>query len=1239
MMDPPSGIDLSKKLLSGPVTALESVTISSDTSVIFRASSCLVICSTLSCINCTSTNDIDVVVFETQNILGLKCLQVKHDLSCHMGQVAAFGDKSLSILEWSYDSVRNTPLHVKKLCAFESLDDLVLDCSIAKFNSSSAKTLILIGYAHNFVDVLDLSVAISSTQSFQLTRLLRLECPVRCVLFSLSFAPPLDNYNTLDDGLMVASGTAFGKILLWKIRTLNVDISDLRNSHVADIHRTLHGHEGVVFKIRWSIISKEGSTHNRIASVSDDRTVRIWDVNSGTLLYVGWGHISRLWDVAFLHSKEFNHSKLEQSQSPFPSSIVTCSEDGTVKLWNLPTPLLDSCDPPSHPEQLECLCTMRGHASDVWCIVSAIEDKVVISGGNDSLIRIWPLSSHMVSSSERFNPFPVSFLPIPDWNSSLPLSYGDAEGDSKISSEYRETEGTILSDQSEALADVEVRPEVKSSRRQNGVCALKLSPNCQWLVVILVDGKIWMKRHDCNEAVSKIWHQLCDLRKGTTGADVYFPPTNASSAFVVVAHPDGSISQVYVNMLNDKEGEKIEKREPNNFFVRTHTFYAHSTRVINLWCVSSLHSVMVVTASTQGSIRVWQISPDQITSWQEQSVISDPLLLFSFVTGRQLIATCVCVCSGSKIINAKMESQDWLAVGDVKGGISFFELSNTHDVNSIPHVFGKVIDHKDVAPQHYIHHAHGKEAVSAICALRIEKEDERREETLCSLGHDGYLNLYRLTLDLSSSYPFQSHYKIYNRISTLPIKSPLHVFLPTLPSAYSNTSIFNRLYIGGFTGSTYFVIDLNKIQIMRVKGGGWKRPHTASLVHFLTPPSPAWSDFAHPSPRVAFVCACPVGSTSTTLQIIDSYSLSNLSSHRALSFDPTLTTPSALSLPTAFGTPSLGRVGYCGVMMDARFEREEGSWIIVGGEEGSIKVLFAPNTKEKSAHSAIQGTSDLILHQEVFMSQNASVKSLSVAFEDYQEDETHYKGRKSGRGIIIGGGGKLGYCVWTFSLGNSAMHQLLSIGCEGTTWKHATQDHRILSTSCSFLYSNLVSNFVKSTYLITLSDSRGHVFLCRCECDYADYTSSVSRTNFQIIEEVIVGSSPIVASDIQVVSCDGGERSRDIDQHRVEYAFGVFGDTSGIVSLWFLPHSSSPEGPTKVPSPNDIPSTSLCILSYEAHSMGSNAVSFRMRRCDQLKKKVEGEIKEEWEFFICSGGDDQAISLCKGVLSFDESVR
>jgi WD40 repeat protein len=78
----------------------------------------------------------------------------------------------------------------------------------------------------------------------------------------------------------------------------------------------LEGHEELVSSVSFS---PDGT---QIVSASDDNTVRIWDVATGTQLRVLEGHKSRVDSVSF---------------SPDGTQIVSGSWDNTVRVWDVGT--------------------------------------------------------------------------------------------------------------------------------------------------------------------------------------------------------------------------------------------------------------------------------------------------------------------------------------------------------------------------------------------------------------------------------------------------------------------------------------------------------------------------------------------------------------------------------------------------------------------------------------------------------------------------------------------------------------------------------------------------------------------------------------------------------------------------------------------------------------------------------------------------------------------------------------
>lgn len=135
-----------------------------------------------------------------------------------------------------------------------------------------------------------------------------------------------------------------------------------RNTQEAGIpaglkHRySLRGHGGIIFRVAWSPDGR------RLASSSKDRTVGIWDVETGKVLHMLKG--PWLWanTVAW---------------SPDSKTLAVGSPDATVQLWDAETGRF-----------LEML---HGHHGSVFSLVWSPDGKKLASGSDDNLIRLWDL--------------------------------------------------------------------------------------------------------------------------------------------------------------------------------------------------------------------------------------------------------------------------------------------------------------------------------------------------------------------------------------------------------------------------------------------------------------------------------------------------------------------------------------------------------------------------------------------------------------------------------------------------------------------------------------------------------------------------------------------------------------------------------------------------------------------------------------------------------------------------------
>ena len=228
---------------------------------------------------------------------------------------------------------------------------------------------VAVGLAHNFVEVWALDL--SSCAGEPPERLLRVMCAhERGVLYHMAL-------RETDGVLCVAAGTIYSHILVWELPPGGAPASggSAAQQHAeAIVRERLEGHEGSVYRVRWSPCG------SMLASASDDRTVRLWRLahagQQAMLLWTGWGHEGRVWDVEFCGTRATTSS---------PESIVSCSEDGTARVWD--------------GEQGACLSTLRGHCGKhVWRLAVRRDDEsggsTVVTGGHDSAVKLWALPRH-----------------------------------------------------------------------------------------------------------------------------------------------------------------------------------------------------------------------------------------------------------------------------------------------------------------------------------------------------------------------------------------------------------------------------------------------------------------------------------------------------------------------------------------------------------------------------------------------------------------------------------------------------------------------------------------------------------------------------------------------------------------------------------------------------------------------------------------------------------------------------
>jgi WD40 repeat protein len=145
----------------------------------------------------------------------------------------------------------------------------------------------------------------------------------------------------IENGNKIVSGSNDKTIKIW-------------NSESGECLDTLTGHTGAVTSI--AIIQKSMI----IVSGSDDKTIKLWNSITGICLHTLIGHSLGIRTLAII---------------PNSMIIVSGSDDKTIKVWD-------------YIEET-CLQTLIGHTDLVNCIIVNSDGNKIISGSSDGTIKIW----------------------------------------------------------------------------------------------------------------------------------------------------------------------------------------------------------------------------------------------------------------------------------------------------------------------------------------------------------------------------------------------------------------------------------------------------------------------------------------------------------------------------------------------------------------------------------------------------------------------------------------------------------------------------------------------------------------------------------------------------------------------------------------------------------------------------------------------------------------------------------
>lgn len=106
------------------------------------------------------------------------------------------------------------------------------------------------------------------------------------------------------------------------------------------------------------------SRHPYLFSAGEDKMVKCWDLEQNKVIRHYHGHLSACFDLA-LH--------------PTIDILATCGRDSSIRIWDMRTKA--------------CIHTLTGHTNTVASVQCQSSEPQVISGSHDATIRLWDLAA------------------------------------------------------------------------------------------------------------------------------------------------------------------------------------------------------------------------------------------------------------------------------------------------------------------------------------------------------------------------------------------------------------------------------------------------------------------------------------------------------------------------------------------------------------------------------------------------------------------------------------------------------------------------------------------------------------------------------------------------------------------------------------------------------------------------------------------------------------------------------
>jgi WD40 repeat protein len=137
---------------------------------------------------------------------------------------------------------------------------------------------------------------------------------------------------------------------------------ELRDNYNGKIIHTLTGHQQ---RVRSLVFNASGS---KLASSSDDLTIKLWDVEQQSCLQTFAGHTREIRSLIFI-----------APSATTPEMLISSSDDQDIRIWDTANG--------------RCLGILQGHSQGIWSLCYSLALQKLFSCSQDETIKIWNLQT------------------------------------------------------------------------------------------------------------------------------------------------------------------------------------------------------------------------------------------------------------------------------------------------------------------------------------------------------------------------------------------------------------------------------------------------------------------------------------------------------------------------------------------------------------------------------------------------------------------------------------------------------------------------------------------------------------------------------------------------------------------------------------------------------------------------------------------------------------------------------